>query len=750
MKNSVENQNVVITGLGVITSNGKDIEQFYANSMEGIRGIDDASSFFDVSSFRTKYWGVIPTNVLESFHTEWKDSLLFKEKQMAAYAVDQALETAGLTSEELLKAGSRTALFVGSLSLDDAQFLGHDASALEAEAQEERADKLLAQKEFASFLREYTGVQGPYYEISSACSSGSAILGLGYDLIASGDYDYVVVCGIDSLSWVNAYGFNALKALSTGKCHPLDSERDGINIGEGCGVIILESQKNALKRQADIYSILCGYSIGNEAFHITSPDTSGEGFYQSMKTALENAKVPASKIDYINLHGTGTPVNDITELLAVNKLFGETEKPYISSLKTLIGHCMGAAGTLEAAMTVMNLKRGEVLPVSHIQNIMPEAKDYLQKPEEAPKFAISNSFAFAGNTASVVLAAPDAYDFEDAGEAEKLEDAKTADSPEDLKVLGKLCDNRHQEDSLKEIWIQDFVCNYPENLGTGESLDDDIQEISPRALRGVSHLSLLALQGGMKVCREAWGDDFSNKPEAHRVGTIFSSRYGALNGRFQLAKQPLKFFNPNQFAQVSPNAPVGTVSMHIQAKGCSTSLRGSFPLPLAGMFIANGMCDQVICQSGEEFYEALSESMKIKEKHSYDENMVTFLLSNKKTENSCCRVNKIWSCSTENAKELVGEVIQKKILQNDYMEPTFLLENENLDFCKEEKSLIQELLPNPRFISPDKDYSMLLNNTLAAHITLGAAGIKNNQYNKIFVTGHDSQGTYYIVELGKE
>ncbi len=346
----MKNRGVAITGLGVVASNGLNIQDFYNNSMKGIRGINNGETAFDKEGLKTEYYGSITPEALEKMHPELDNTPRNRALKMALCAGEQAMDDAGLSVEDIRKMGGRCAFLTGSLCQDDIYLyeLSEDETL-------QKSEDILYLSDFSAFMKEKLGVGGQSGAISSACSSGSVIIGFAYDLINSGKYDVVLVCGIDDLTKNNVYGFHALKSMSSGICHPLDEERDGINIGEGCGFMVMESARQAASRGANIRGMVKGYSMGNEAFHITRPDTSGDGFYASMKNALDNTGLHPGDIDYINMHGTGTLANDEVELGAICKLYeGVDNKPAVSSLKTLTGQGLYALSRPLIAIVTWN------------------------------------------------------------------------------------------------------------------------------------------------------------------------------------------------------------------------------------------------------------------------------------------------------------------------------------------------------------------------------------------------------------
>jgi 3-oxoacyl-[acyl-carrier-protein] synthase II len=242
----------------------------------------------------------------------------------------------------------------------------------------------------------------------SACAAGTAGAGIAFDLIKEGKADVMIAGGADPLTKFACTGFHSLKSLSPTCCTPFDKEHDGIIIGEGSAFFVIENLEHAKKRNAKIYGEILGYSINNEAYHITSPQPSGDGALISMKEALRKSNLSLDKLDYINAHGTATKANDNMELKAITNLLGDKVKDVaISSTKSMTGHCLGAAGSIELAIAMISLSKGFIPPTSTLRNPQEGFEDYNLVKEKGMKkelnYILSNSFAFAGNTSSIVI-----------------------------------------------------------------------------------------------------------------------------------------------------------------------------------------------------------------------------------------------------------------------------------------------------------------------------------------------------------
>lgn len=391
---------VVVTGIGVITSNGEDKETFYENSIHGVSGIKECS-IFDASKLRTPYVGEIEKEI----------PVLSKEpggETRFEYIVNTAIEEmfadGGLNAEDIKKLGRKAYLsFATSLAMNDS-IMGFTN-----DSKKNKFDPgwLTDSVDFLSLIKKKCGIKGGCYTTTSACAAGTTAAGVGFDLINQGKADVVVVGGADPLTEFSCVGFHSLKSLSKSICKPFDEERDGINIGEGGAFFLFETLENAEKRNAKIYGEILGYGINNDAYHITSPDPDGSGAWASMNMALSHSGIKREQVDYVNAHGTGTKLNDSMETGVLKRFFKDQEKRVIvSSNKSMIGHCLAAAGAIELAATLLCIDRNRNMPNINLDKKMElgSGQDYITFSEEKEiNYALSNSFAFAGNTASILV-----------------------------------------------------------------------------------------------------------------------------------------------------------------------------------------------------------------------------------------------------------------------------------------------------------------------------------------------------------
>jgi len=260
-----------------------------------------------------------------------------------------------------------------------------------------------------------TGAKGPNSATVTACATGTHAIGDAFDLIVKGDADAMIAGGCEScVCELGIGGFSASKALSTRNAEPerasrpWDIDRDGFVMGEGAGVLVLESLESAKARGANILAEVVGYGMSGDAYHMTAPSPGGEGGARCMKAALASAKINPDEVDYVNAHGTSTPQGDIGETQGIKLAFGDHAKKrlMVSSTKSMTGHLLGAAGGIEAAFSVLTIHHGIIPPTINLDNQDPECDlDYVPHTarEVDVKVAVSNSFGFGGTNASVVL-----------------------------------------------------------------------------------------------------------------------------------------------------------------------------------------------------------------------------------------------------------------------------------------------------------------------------------------------------------
>jgi 3-oxoacyl-[acyl-carrier-protein] synthase II len=395
---------VVITGLGVISSVGIGWKEFWQSLLDGRSGISHVSSF-DTSNHFTHNAGEVKKFCSEEFMSREKMRELSRASQFALAAARLAAGDAGLAAENLgvLNAGICLGTTMGSV-----QTVERINEIVVGGKEDHFPDELICQvptHSAPSAVSTLFNLRGPSLMFSTACSAGNYAIGYGFDLIRAGRADLIFAGGAEPLSKVAFTGFNQFKAVAPEKCQPFDLNRKGMMVAEGAGILILESLENALARNAHIYAEVLGYGLSCDAYHMTTSTV--EGIAQCMKKAMREAGVTAGDIDYISAHGTGTLTNDKNECAAIREVFGPRYREIpVSSIKSMLGHTMGAASALEAIACALAVANNVIPPTINYETPDPECDiDCVpnQRRNMTVNVVLNNSYAFGGNNATAVL-----------------------------------------------------------------------------------------------------------------------------------------------------------------------------------------------------------------------------------------------------------------------------------------------------------------------------------------------------------
>jgi len=407
---------VVVTGIGALTPIGNNLHDYWNGLMNGVSGADRIT-LFDCSKFRTQF-----ACELKQFdplaHLDKKEARKIDRFTQAALVVsDQAVEDAGLKSDQINpdRVGVICSSGIGGLTT-----FQHEVMDFAKGDGTPRFNPFFIPKMIldiaAGQISMRHGFRGPNYAVVSACASSTHAMIDAFNLIRLGKADVILAGGSESvICEAGVGGFNAMKALSERNddpktaSRPFDKDRDGFVMGEGAGLLVLEELEHALRRGARIYCEMGGGGATADAHHITAPHPEGLGALNVMRAALEDANMKPEDIDYINVHGTSTPLGDIAETKAILGVFGEhAYKLNISSTKSMTGHLLGAAGVVEAIACVMSVVHGIVPPTINHFTDDPELDSKLNftfnKPQHRPvRAALSNTFGFGGHNASVIV-----------------------------------------------------------------------------------------------------------------------------------------------------------------------------------------------------------------------------------------------------------------------------------------------------------------------------------------------------------
>jgi 3-oxoacyl-[acyl-carrier-protein] synthase II len=395
---------IAITGFGTINALGAGVEAFEAGLRAGVCGVGELS-LFSSEGYRTSLAAEVKRIEAPARLAARTARRASRTNLLSLAAADEAWRMAGLDGAEVPGVGVIVGTTTGGLALGEERFrrdLRGERSRFRMAEWVETPVSVSADTIAAVFA-----CTGPRLTVSTACSSGANALGIAADWIRTGRAPIALCGGADSLCRVTYSGFNALQALDARPCRPFDAERAGLSLGEGAAMFVLEDEDHARRRGARILAELVGYGVSADAHHLTQPRPDGAGALLAMQRALEAAAVGAEEIDYVNAHGTGTPLNDVIETRAIKALFGPRAKQLpVSSTKSAIGHCLGAAGAIEAVAGVLAIRGGFLPPTVTLENPDPECDlDYVPKTARPARLrtVLSNSYGFGGNNTSLVL-----------------------------------------------------------------------------------------------------------------------------------------------------------------------------------------------------------------------------------------------------------------------------------------------------------------------------------------------------------
>ena len=407
------NNRVVVTGIGILCPLGLDTSTTWEGLIAGKSGIDYIT-LFDPEPFETKIAGEVkgfePTDYINRKDARRMDRFA----QLAVAASKQAVEQAGLKIDSSNQ--DSIGVIIGS-GIGGLTTLFEQIKVL-LDQGPNRVSPFLVPMMITDMAAAQVsialGLKGPNLCVTSACSSGSDAIGAAYELIKHGDNQVMIAGGSEAtINPIGVAGFNALNALSTRNSEPqlasrpFDSERDGFVMSEGAGALILENLTHAQKRGANILAEVIAYGASADAYHITQPVENGEGAARAMQVALNKAGLATTEVDYINAHGTSTPLNDRVETKAIKSVFGDHAYNIpISSTKSMMGHLIGAAGAIEAAICIMAIQHGLIPPTINLTHPDPECDlDYVPNVGRRAEvtIALSNSFGFGGHNSVLIF-----------------------------------------------------------------------------------------------------------------------------------------------------------------------------------------------------------------------------------------------------------------------------------------------------------------------------------------------------------
>jgi 3-oxoacyl-[acyl-carrier-protein] synthase-1 len=393
---------IYITGLGLISAIGNSVPETLAALEEGRTGIAE------LEQIRSRHKDIVPVGEVKKTNAELAAMAGLKTGEentrttlLGLIAAKEAVRSAGITDMKEFRTGIISATSVGGMGITEERWSDY-------QDQEKTGDWLKFIEmhecgESTEFIADALGVKDHLSTISTACSSSANAIMYGARLIKHGILDRVIVGGTDSMSRFTINGFMTLMILDKGNCKPFDAERQGLNLGEGAGFIVIESERAA--KGKEIYAELSGYGNSNDAYHQTASSPEGTGAFLAMEKAFRVSGLKPADIDYINAHGTGTAINDLSEGTAIQRIFG-AHVPAISSTKAFTGHTLGACAGIEAVFSVLAIKYNTIWPNLNYQHPMPELNfkpvTTLEKNKKIDH-VLSNSFGFGGNTSALIF-----------------------------------------------------------------------------------------------------------------------------------------------------------------------------------------------------------------------------------------------------------------------------------------------------------------------------------------------------------
>jgi 3-oxoacyl-[acyl-carrier-protein] synthase II len=584
---------IVVTGLGAVTALGKTARETFARLLEGERGFRELT-LFDPGEVKTRL-------VAEVSGLQYApDPLVSRTSELALIAARAAIDDAGLDLRARrvgLVLGGTTAGMLETESVLATLYTAEDAARAQALNPEREAAlaRMLSHPLSAPTDRIVLEL-GPFARarsLSSACSSGANALAVGATWLELGLVDAVVCGGADSLCRVTLSGFNALATLDPNGARPFDVRRRGLTLGEGAALVVLEHAEDAHARGKAPVCTLLGWSSRSEAHHITNPEASGEAPFCAMSAALGRAGLHPSDVDYVNAHGTGTPLNDSMESRALARLFGhDLLRVPVSSQKGMIGHTLGAAGAIEAVITALAIEAGVVPPTGGLEEPDPECalRHVMRAERRAIRAALSSSFGFGGMDTVLVLGAPDRA-------------APPRPQPRSVVVTGIAAV------TSAGVFAGEEVADLPERAaGSSDGMvalpAGALDEERARRLDRVSRIAAVA-------CGRALGAPNGERAgaDARDAGIVLGIAFGAVDATAEfmrrLRDKGARMVRPADFPSLVPSSPAGHVSIYLGLGGpalvvADLTASGECAIAQAWELIAVGEMDRACAGAVEE------------------------------------------------------------------------------------------------------------------------------------------------------
>lgn len=394
-------QKIAITGMGIISSIGNNVAENFISLQSRKHGISD------IQMFETRHAGAIKTGEIKLSNEELvqklqldEDNNITRTSLLGMVAAQEAVESAGISDINGYRTGLISSTSVGGMDITEKYFYSYE----DFPEKQKYIDAHDAGNSSLA-IADHLGLKGMVSTISTACSSAANAIMMGAKLIKNGILDRVIVGGTDSLSKFTLNGFNTLMILTDSYNTPFDNNRKGLNLGEAAAFLVLESEEVVKKENKQVLAYLSGYGNANDAHHQTASSENGQGAFLAMQQALKISGLKKEDIDYINVHGTATPNNDLSEGIAMIRIFGENKVPEFSSTKAFTGHTLAAAAGIEAVFSILAMQHGLIFPNLNFKTKMEEF-DLTPVTELKKKnihHVLSNSFGFGGNCSTLIF-----------------------------------------------------------------------------------------------------------------------------------------------------------------------------------------------------------------------------------------------------------------------------------------------------------------------------------------------------------
>jgi len=582
-----------MTGAGLVTALGTNRRDCWRRLIEGERGFSRVD-LFDVTQQRATLAATVKGIPLPTPGGEWSRTSTF-----ALVAAREALAEAGVDAKSS-RVGLVVASTTGGMFETEARLAKLHAEPHTFEGQKALIEML--SHPLSSTADCLFGPLGPFVHVRtlcSACSSGANALAVAALWLLEGKVDAVLAGGTDGLCRLTLSGFNALAAVDPEACRPFDRRRRGLNLGEGAGFVVLERSSRARERGKEPIAELAGWALGAEAHHITNPEATGAAAAGIVRRALERASLSAREIDYVNAHGTGTPLNDPMESLALRAALGdEIERIPVSSSKGQLGHTLGAAGAIEAILAAMAVNEQALPPTAGLEEPDPKCVLVHVTGKGRPgrvRAALSNSFGFGGMDSVLVLSEPGLGAAHDSGEAGRSRPVVVTGAST-LTPAGILGSGESAE----------LLSGPPRTVKAG-ALDIDFGPLldTARARR----LDRPARLGAVVVERALAESGPSASADPGRVGVILGSAFGSVDASaafmHRVFEKGPRFASPGEFPNLVPSSPVGHVSIYLGLRGpalatADLATSGESAVLQALELVAQGEAEVVVAGSVEE------------------------------------------------------------------------------------------------------------------------------------------------------